>query len=97
LPPTEQLQQAVGAAVQHDPYRQETDDMRKTIADDLMEQGALPIQRRLLLLLLRHKFPKLPARIVQRIEATEQFDLLDTWFQQALVAKKLGDLSLTAD
>jgi hypothetical protein len=101
----EPLRQTVVAAVESDPHRQEVYDMGKTMAEHLKEQGrdeglqqgALQNQRRVLLLLLRDKFPKLPARIVQRIEATEQFDLLDSWFQQALAAKKLADLSFAAD
>jgi hypothetical protein len=79
--------------------------MSKTMAEHLIEkgeakgirQGKVRTQRRLLLKLLRNRFAKVPAGIVQRIEATEQLDLLDAWFDQASSAKKLADLSFAAE
>jgi hypothetical protein len=79
--------------------------MGKTIAESLKEegeqkgllQGKLRAQRRWLVLLLRSKFGKVPASTAKRIEATERPDLLDRWFEQALTAKKIEDVSFTAD
>jgi hypothetical protein len=41
------------------------------------------------------KFGKIPAAMVKQIEATERIDLLEAWFDQALAAKKLEELSFT--
>jgi hypothetical protein len=101
----EPLQQTVSDAVENDRHRQEVHNMAKTMAEHLMEKGeakgrreeAVRTQRRLLLRLLQNRFPKMPERTVQRIEATEQLDLLDAWFDEAMTAKKLADLSFAAE
>ena len=96
-PEREPLLEKVAEAVKNDAHRKEVFDMGKTIAEDLREEGVqvgeLRNQRRVLVKALRHKFGKIPAATVKRIEATEQFDLLDRWFEQALAAKKLGEIS----
>ena len=83
--------------------------MGKTIAEHLkedgreeglekgLEKGEVRTQRRMLVRLLQGKFGKIPAAMVKRIEATEQIDLLDKWFDQALAAKKLADVSFTTE
>jgi len=74
--------------------------MAKTLAEYIeaegFHEGEVRARHQWLLRLLRIKFPRMGARMVQRIEATEQLDLLDAWFDQALVAKKLGDLTFAA-
>jgi hypothetical protein len=51
----------------------------------------------MLVRLLRKRFGKIPASMVKRIETTERIDLLDAWFDQALAAKKLEDVSFTTE
>ena len=104
----EALLEKVTDAVQDDVHRKEVFDMGKTIAEALIErghqkghqeglqQGAVQNQHRMLIRLLRTKFGKIPATLVKRIEATEQLDLLDAWFDRAVAAKTLIELSFDA-
>jgi hypothetical protein len=62
-----------------------------------LEKGEMRNQRRMLVRLLRKRFGKIPASMVKRIETTECIDLLDAWFDQALAAKKLENVSFTAE
>lgn len=59
-------------------------------------EGAVRAQRGNLVLVLHKKFGRLPARTLRRIEATAQLELLDGWFEQALDAKKLDEVSFDA-
>jgi hypothetical protein len=59
--------------------------------------GELRTQRQVLVQVLRHRFGKIPATLVKRIEATEQLDRLQAWFAQALTAKKLDEVDFTAE
>ena len=74
--------------------------MGKTIAEQLKEegrqQGKVQARREALLDLLRHKFRKVPARLVERIQTTERLADLKAWFDQALDAKTLEELPLAA-
>ena len=82
--------------------------MDKTIAEFLHEQreyleeygrkqglrkGEVHARRQWLVRLLRNKFGKVPVAAIKRIEATKRLDLLDVWFDCALLAKKIEDLS----
>ena len=83
--------------------------MGKTIAEHLREEGRqegrevgrqegeVSAQRRVLVQVLRHKFGKIPAALVRRIEATEQLDRLNAWLVQVMDAKTLGDVSFAAE
>jgi hypothetical protein len=105
VPEREPLLEKVADAVKDDAYRKEVFDMGRTIAEYLKEEGRqvgreeglqegdLRTQRRMLVKALRQKFGKIPAATLKRIEATEQFDLLDGWFEKTLDAKKLDEIS----
>jgi len=113
VPEREALLEKVAYSVQSDAHRKEVFEMGKTIAEDLIEkghqeghekghekglrEGAVRNQRRVLLQLLRNKFGKIPVGTVRRIEATPQMDLLSAWFEQALDAKNLDDVSFDAE
>ena len=56
------------------------------------EEGEVQTRRGLLVRLLRYKFGKIPTAMVKRIKAAKRIDVLDQWFDQALVAWKLKDL-----
>jgi hypothetical protein len=94
----------VADSVQNDARRKEVFDMGKTIAEDLIETGLqtglqtgeLRTRRSMLVEALQHKFGKIPASTLKRIEATEKFELLNRWFKQALDARKLDDVSFDA-
>jgi hypothetical protein len=98
------LHQTVYDAVQDDRHRQEVYEMAKTMAEHLQEKGeamgvlkgGLRARQQYLLRLLRNKFGKVPARVVRRIEETDQVKLLDTWFDEAVTATQLTELSLAA-
>jgi hypothetical protein len=104
--PAEQqpLRQTVIDTVQNDRHRQEVYDMGKTMAEHLKEegreegrqQGAVQARREVLLDLLRHKFRKVPARLVERIQTTDRLADLKVWYAQALDAKTLEDLPFAA-
>jgi hypothetical protein len=72
--------------------------MGKTIAEALMEEGeargALRARREVLLLQLREKFKRVPARVVKRVESTESVEQLDTWIRAFATAKKLSDVGI---
>jgi hypothetical protein len=105
VPERELLLEKVADSVTNDAYRREVFDMGQTIAEHLKEQGRqeglqqgeVRSKRRWLVRLLRKRFGKVPAGLVKRIEATENLDLLDAWFDQALAVKKLEELSFTAE
>ena len=98
-PEREGLVEKVADSLEVDAHRKEVFDVGKTIAECLKEegreQGDVRTQRRMLVRLLRNRFGKIPAAVVKRIEATERIDLLDAWFDQALAADKLADVSFT--
>lgn len=102
------LVEKVADSAPNETFRREILIMGKTVAEDLIEKGmAKGLQkglqkgrqeerRRMLLRLLKNKFGKVPAATVKRIEATEQLDILDAWFDQAMAAEKLDDVSFTS-
>jgi hypothetical protein len=100
-PEREPLLDKVAHSVQNDARRQEVFAMGKTIAEGLIEKGRkeqeVTSQRRVLVQVLRHKFRKIPAATLKRIEATERLDVLEAWFVQALDAKKLEDVSCATE
>jgi Domain of unknown function (DUF4351) len=46
---------------------------------------------------LRKKFGKLPAAMVQHIEATTQVEQLDTWLDEVIDARKLANVGIPAE
>jgi hypothetical protein len=94
----------VADSVQHDLHCREVFAMGKTIAEQLKEEGReegrqqteVRVRREVLLDLLRHKFRKVPARLVERIQTTERLADLKAWYAQALDAKTLEDLPFAA-
>jgi hypothetical protein len=62
--------------------------MRKTIAEDLKDQA----KRETLLRQLRLRFKTIPAAIEAKIQATKDSQQLDTWLDEFVTARKLGDI-----
>jgi hypothetical protein len=74
--------------------------MGKTIAEALHEEGEragrLGAKREILLRLLRLRFKKVPAAIEAKIQATDDAQQLDTWFDEFATARKLSDVDFDA-
>jgi hypothetical protein len=100
------LQEVIEDSVQTDEHRREVSAMRRTIADELKEEGrkegrkegreeaGVQVRRSILLRHLRDRFGQVPAEIVARIEATDDTEQLDTWIDRSLTAKSLAKMGL---
>jgi hypothetical protein len=101
----EPLIEKVADAVPNDAYRQEVFAMGKTIAEGLIEKGHQQGYQKgrqeervqMLVRLLKNRFGKIPAATLKRIEATEQAERLEAWFDQASSAKKLEDVAFDSE
>ena len=75
------LQQAIEASVQTDEHRQEVFEMRRTIADELKEEGAkegaLKKSQQTLIRLLKRRFGDVPDELSSTIRATSDPEQLD--------------------
>ena len=60
------LQQAIEASVQTDEHRQEVFEMRRTIADELEERGAIKNRQQTLIRLLKRRFGACPTNCRRR-------------------------------
>ncbi len=49
-------------------------------------------QQRILIRLLRRKFASVPENVVQKIESTDDIELLDNWLDQIIVADSLAKI-----
>jgi hypothetical protein len=58
------------------------------------EWGQRRTQQRMLIRLLRRKFEDVPNSLIEKIEATEEMDLLDQWFEQVISADSLAKTGL---
>ena len=58
------------------------------------EIGQVQGAQRMLLNRLHHKFAPLPESVVQKIEATDNFEQLDDWLTQIMAAKSLAETGL---
>jgi hypothetical protein len=85
-----------------DALRQEMLDMRKTMADALLEQGrrdgekkaAVEIRQQTLVCLLRRRFGKVSAKVVTTVESTTDVKLLDTWLDRLVMANNIDQLDI---
>lgn len=58
------------------------------------QRGEQRAQQRILIRQLHRKFPEAPESVVQRVEATDERDLLDQWLDELLAADSLAETSL---
>lgn len=99
------LLQDIEDSAQTDEQRREIQAMKRTAAQALMEQGAeqatrkaaVEVRQQMMLRLLRKKFGKIPAAVVKRIEATNDVSQLESWFDEAVTANALDDLTILAE
>jgi hypothetical protein len=94
------LHETVSKSVRDNRDWQEVSGMAKSMAEVDMEQCAaeaiVRVRREVLVDLLRHKFHKVPLKILRRIESTDGLEILKAWFELAIDAKTLEELPFAA-
>jgi hypothetical protein len=90
------LQKTIEPSVQTDEHRQEVFEMRRTIADELEEKGALKARRQILIRLAKRRFGDVPAAVSSTTWATDDPEQLDAWLDRIATAKTLGDARIGA-
>jgi len=88
------LQQAIEASVRTDEHRQEVFEMRRTIADELEERGAIRNRQQTLIRQLKRRFGDLPDELSSTIRATNDPEQLDEWLDQVVTAKTLKEVGI---
>lgn len=88
------LQKTIESSVQTDGHRQEVYEMRRTIADELEEKGALKSRRQTLIRQMKRRFGDVPAAVSTTIQATDDPEQLDEWLDLVVTAKTLDDLGI---
>ena len=88
------LQKTIESSVRTDIHRQEIFEMRRTIADELKEEGALKIRRQVLLRQLKRRFGNVPAAVSATIRATHAPEQLDEWLDQVVTVKTLDEIGI---
>jgi hypothetical protein len=88
------LQNHIAQSVQTEQHRQEVNTMRRTIADELRDEGRLTSRRETLLRLIRLRFKEPPADVIVTIEACADIAQLDAWIDGIVTARRLADLGI---
>jgi ElaB/YqjD/DUF883 family membrane-anchored ribosome-binding protein len=96
------LERTIDASVQTDDHRRELDEMGKSYAEVLkeegrekgLEQGEIRALRNTLLRQLRRRFGELPTEITQRIEETVDTETLEAWLDRFVTASALEELGI---
>ena len=74
--------------------RQEVNAMRRTIADELRNEGRLVSRREMLLEAIRTRIGEPPTDVIATVETCPDIAQLDAWFKLALTAKKLASIGI---
>ena len=90
------LQKTIESSVQTDEHRQEVFEMRRTIADELKEEGAIKNGQKTLVRLLKRRFGDVPAAVSATIRATDDPERLDAWLDLVVTAEALDDVGIGA-
>jgi ElaB/YqjD/DUF883 family membrane-anchored ribosome-binding protein len=101
-PERRDLQEMIELPVQTDRLRQEVQEMKRTIAEAMQEEGrrmgeqqeAVRARQRTLLRLLRIRFGDVPDATVAAIEACRDVEQLDAWLDRLVVAKMLAGVRI---
>ncbi len=88
------LQNTIESSVRTDVHRQEIFEMRRTIADELEEKGALKNRRQVLLRQLKRRFGNVPAAVSSTIRATHDPEQLDEWLDRFATAETLDEVGI---
>ena len=89
-----ELQKTIESSVGTDVHRQEILEMRRTIADELKEEGALKKSRETLLRQLKRRLGNVPAAVRATIRATDDPEQLDEWLDDVVTAATLDDVGI---
>jgi hypothetical protein len=102
----EGLKEIIVASVRTDEHRQEVRAMGQSIADVLREEGRregleeglhrgeVLVRQELLLLLLRHRFARVPKAVERTVRATEDVEQLTAWVLGASSANRLEEVGI---
>jgi hypothetical protein len=90
------LRQSISNALRTDEHRREVDQMRKTMADVLKEEGGVETARSMLLDMLRERFGEVPPDTAAVIETATDLAQLKTWSRRFAKAKTLKEVGITA-
>ena len=88
------LQKTIESSVWTDEHHREVFDMRRTIADELKEEGAIRNGQQTLVRLLKRRFGDVPAEVSATIRATDELAQLDEWLDRLVVAETLDDVGI---
>jgi hypothetical protein len=92
------LQQAIEASVRTDEHRQEVFEMRRTIADELKEEGAregaIRNSQQTLIRQLKRRFGGVPDELSSAIRATNDPEQLDEWLDRFATAETLDEVGI---
>lgn len=68
--------------------------MRRTIADELEEQGAVKRLKKTLIRQMTRRFGDVPAAVSATIGATDDLEQLDEWLERFATAETLDDVGI---
>jgi hypothetical protein len=88
------LQQTVEASVQTDEHRQEVFEMRRTIADELEERGAIKNSQQTLIRQLKRRFGHVSDEVASTIRATNDPEQLVEWLDRFATAEALDEIGI---
>jgi hypothetical protein len=88
------LQNAIEASVQTDEHRQEVFEMRRTIADELKEEGATKAFQQTLIRQLKRRFGDVPDDVTSMIRGTDDAEQLNAWLDQVVTAETLDEVGI---
>jgi hypothetical protein len=98
--------EVIVASVRTDEHRQEVRAMGQSIADVLREEGRVECReeglhrgevrarQEMLLLLLRHRFARMPKAVERTVRATEDVEELTAWVLRASSADRLEEVGI---
>ncbi|MCE7983920.1 MAG: hypothetical protein DYG89_22325 [Caldilinea sp. CFX5] len=75
--------------------REAVDKHAQQVAAQATIEGEIQAQQKTLLLVLRHRFSKVPMHLVQQIETMRDRQVLNRWLEQALDAETIQQLNFT--
>ncbi len=91
------LQKAIESSVSTDEHRQEVFEMRRTIADELKEEGrgkAIKNRQQTLIRQLKRRFSDVSVAVSATIRATDDPEQLDEWLDLVVTAESLDDVGI---
>lgn len=88
------LRQLIQESLTTDADRREYMAAHRSMADVLKAEGAITHARNTLVQLLRTRFRRVPAPVVERIKTTDELKLLDGWINRVVTVHSLDELGI---